>query len=183
MELEGSELLRWAHRPPRPIQERGKVFKETEVKGGYSVAIQDWTPVPVQKRGKVVIESESEDKDSQLESNDRDSQFESDDNSQFESEDSCFITPKAIKGSVVPDDNESDTDSSAVEVICKGRAGSLQSEYESDYRGTGSDARKDKIDLTKVLKNATTKGKDKKAFRKEVEERRALVAKEQKEVR
>ena len=117
--------------------------------------------MPVQKKGRVFEEARSEDGDLQ-----------------FESEDDDFVTPKALKkvASNSTDNDSTDNDSDTVEIINDGRASSQQSEYEPDNRG--SNVQKDsRIDLTKTHKNATTKGKDKKTFRKEVEQRRAFVVK------
>jgi hypothetical protein len=127
-----------------------------------SAAIVDWTPMPTQKKGRVFEEAESEDR-----------------LSQFESEDSNFVTPKALKrfASNSINDGATDNDSDTEEIISDGRASSQQSQYESDDRGSNVQKNSSRIDLTKMHKNATTKGKDKKAFQKEVEQRRALVAK------
>ena len=146
-----------------------------------SVAVDNWshwTPKPVQKNGKVVEGTETEGG-----------------NSQVESEDSNFETPRALKRGTdlsapsISTDNDSDT----VEIVDQERVSASEyqeSQLDNQQQQSESESDSDKnvqnlkglkrIDLTKLPKNANGKGKgkDKQAFRKDVKERQALVAKQ-----
>ena len=132
----------------------------------------------MQKKGKVVEGTETEASDSQV-----------------ESEDSNFETPRALKrgaaqsATFIPTDSNSDTE----EIVDQERVNASEyheSELDNQQQQSESKSKSKldknvqnlegskRIDLTKVPRNANGKGKDKQAFRKVVEERRAFVAKE-----
>jgi hypothetical protein len=149
--------------------------------------IEDHTPKPTKKEKKFVIESESSLTESK------------DESSLNESEDDGFETPKALKKK--PPISLSDEGSMFTNIDFADQESTIEeSEKESDNELAERDEGDDKfyeiknkarpsdkqdvqfkvIDLTKVKKTAKDKtAKDKRSFRKEVQEERALVAKDE----